>query len=117
MGDQLEKYEHITRSNLSQNNKQLKQEIEAQREFEEALATRKSCLQILIIIVEFLSNAIIKNGYVVIELKKDSKNIKQVVMTNISASQHETLTQLIFNNQELLDVIYKQIIMRIPERD
>jgi len=60
--DMLEKYEHQTKSNLAQGNKQLKLESDAQKEFDEALNIRKSCLQILIVIVEFLANAMIKNG-------------------------------------------------------
>jgi len=36
---------------------------------EEAIALRKSCMQILIIIVEFLSNAIIADDKVVLEGK------------------------------------------------
>ena len=38
-----------------------------QVEYEEALNMRTSCLQIIVILIEFLSNSIIKNGYVVIE--------------------------------------------------
>jgi len=40
----------------------MKLESETQKEFDEALNIRKSCLQILIVIVEFLANAIVKNG-------------------------------------------------------
>ena len=42
--DMLEKYENQNKSNVSAGNKQLKQESEAQKEFEDALAIRKSCL-------------------------------------------------------------------------
>jgi hypothetical protein len=44
-------------------------ESEAMKEFNEALAIRKSCLQILIVIVEFLSNANIRGGIIVIQAK------------------------------------------------
>lgn len=67
--DQLDKFESQNKSNISQNNKQLKLEMEAQREFEESIASRKSCLQILIVIVEFLSNSMIKRGQCVLEAK------------------------------------------------
>lgn len=66
--DQLDKFE-LSKSNIAQNNKQLKLEMEIQREFEESVASRKSCLQILIVIVEFLSNSMIKRGQCVLEAK------------------------------------------------
>jgi len=68
-----------------------------QLEFEEALNLRKSCLQIMVIIIEFLSNAIIKNGFVVIENVQNSmpnspyKKVQshhQVTITKITAAQH-----------------------------
>ena len=116
--------------------------MEAQREFEESIASRKSCLQILIVIVEFLSNSMIKRGQCVLEAKSKEQqaisvaggasspdtagrksvkhsgrsNIQPVIITNISAQQHDQLTQLIYNNYDLLDVIYKQIVMRIPDQ-
>jgi len=37
-------------------------------------------------------------------------------MTNITAKQHDELTKLIYNNYDLLEVIYKQIIMKIPDQ-
>ena len=60
--DMLSKFESQSKANMSQQNKNLRMELDVQREFEESLATRKSCLQIIVIIVEFLNNAIIKNG-------------------------------------------------------
>jgi len=60
--DMLEKYEQQTKSNVAQGNKQMKLESDAEKDFDEALNIRKSCLQILIVIVEFLANAMIKNG-------------------------------------------------------
>ena len=49
-------------------------EIDAKKEFEQALAIRMSSLQIIVVVVEFLSNAMIKNEQVIIEAK--SKEIK-----------------------------------------
>jgi hypothetical protein len=49
-------------------------EVDAKKEFEQALAIRISSLQIIVVIVEFLSNAMIKNEQVVIEAK--SKEVK-----------------------------------------
>jgi hypothetical protein len=37
--------------------------------------------------------------------------------TNISAAQHEKLTHLIYNKYDLLDLIYKQVVMRIPDSE
>jgi hypothetical protein len=67
--DMLEAYEQQNKANLAAGSKQLKMESEAMKEFNEAVTIRKSCLQILIVIVEFLSNAIIKNGHIVIQAK------------------------------------------------
>lgn len=83
--DMLEKYDSQTKSNVAAGNKQLKMESEACKEFEEALAIRKSCLQILIVIVEFLSNAIIKNERVVLEAK--TKEVKDAHQVQGSASK------------------------------
>ena len=70
-------------------------------EYEEALNMRKSCLQIIVIVIEFLSNSIIKNGYVVIENVQSSmpnspyKKVQshhQVTITKITAAQHQELS-------------------------
>ena len=83
--DLLEKYENQNKSNVSAGNKQLKQESEAQKEFEDALAIRKSCLQIIIVIVEFLGNAVIKNDRVVLEMK--AKEVKDGLVGASPASK------------------------------
>lgn len=103
-------------------------ESEARKDFDEALAIRKSCLQILIVIVEFLSNANIRGGMIVIQAKAKEQaqeaaegksptkgSIQQVIPTSISAQDHKKLTNLIYNKYDLLDLIYKQVIMRIIE--
>jgi hypothetical protein len=123
--DLLSRYESQSKAALSLQNKTFKQELDAQREFEESLAARKSCLQILVIIIEFLSNAIVKNGSVCVEspakvtlnTKAPSKAVKPVVFTNISEAQHQELIHLLYQKFELLDLIYKQIIMKIPDQN
>lgn len=89
-------------------------------------------MQIIIVVVEFLGNAVIKNDRVVLETKaKEGKegpagasaaakkaaksNIQPVIFTTITPQEHERLTQLIYTDYDLLDLIYKQIVMRIPE--
>lgn len=89
-------------------------------------------MQIIIVVVEFLGNAVIKNDRVVLETKaKEGKEglagagaaakkaakstIQPVIFTTITPQEHERLTQLIYTDYDLLDLIYKQIVMRIPE--
>ena len=106
----LEKYENQTKNSIINHNKQIKLEIEAKKEFEQALAIRMSSLQILVVVVEFLSNAMIKNEQVIIEAKSKeiklqgqpafsksqslfkANDINQVILTSITAKQHEKLT-------------------------
>lgn len=70
----LDKYEFQTKNSIINHTKKIQQETAAKIEFEQALAIRISCLQILVIIVEFLSNIMIKNEQVIIEAK--SKEVK-----------------------------------------
>ena len=43
-------------------------------------------------------------------------NIQPVIITHITAQQHEKLTYLIYNSYAFLDLVYRQIAMRIPEQ-
>lgn len=70
----LDKYEFQTKNSIINHTKKIQQEIAAKVEFEQALAIRISCLQIIVIIVEFLSNIMIKNEQVIIEAK--TKEVK-----------------------------------------
>jgi hypothetical protein len=40
---------------------------------------------------------------------------QQVIITKITGAEKQELTQLIYHKFEFLDLLYKQIIMRIPE--
>jgi hypothetical protein len=114
--DMLEKYETITRGALSTIKGLTKQEFEALKDFEEAVAIRKSCLQIMVILMEFLSNSIIKNGQVVVEnAMSPKKSLQQVTITKVTAEQHSELSDMIYQKFELLDLVYTQIIMRIVD--
>jgi len=42
--------------------------------------------------------------------------VPEVIVTHITAQQHEKLTYLIYNAYDFLDLVYRQIAMRIPEQ-
>lgn len=127
-GDLLEPYEQQNKQTSFLRNKLVRQEIEAQKELDDLILVRKSCLQVLIIVVEFLSNTVIKNGEVILEAKQKETDAKmkdkapqpetqQLINTKITAVQHEKLTNLIYNQFDLLELIYFQVGSKIPQQN
>ena len=71
----------------------------------------------MIILAEFLSNSMIKNGQVLLEAKqrevKDDEKVHQVIVTKITAQQHEKLSSLIYNQHNLLELVHFKIVSRL----